>query len=371
MTSSPDSFLDVFSKLEDPRIDRRKLHPLPEILLLTLCGVIAGCDGWEDIEDYGKLKLDFLRSYLPYENGIPSDDTLRRLFRVLDPQEFQERFVTWVQGFTEFKQQIIAIDGKTSRRSFDTDKKALHLVTAFATEARLVLAQMAVEEKTNEITAIPDLLDWLDCKDSLVTIDAMGCQKAIATKIRSKGGDYLLALKGNHAEMHSQVEEFFADIELKQSCEHCKMVDGEHGRIEIRECFVCNDIEWLYGKREWQGLKSIVSIESSRECKGQVQKERRLYISSIDSNAERLLLATRSHWGIENQVHWVLDMSFNEDQIRIRKGNAPQNMAVVRHISLNMIQSHKKPRQSIKRLRKMAGWDNDTLEQILCAMNKF
>ena len=305
MSHTSESFLDAFSSLEDPRIDRRKLHPMPEILLLTLCGVIAGCDGWQDLEDYGKMKLEFLRRFLPYEYGVPSDDTLRRFYRSLNPKVFQESFVGWVKSLQKDLGQVIAIDGKTSRRSKDGTLRPLHLVSAFATEARLVLAQTAVDEKTNEITAIPELLEWLDCRGAIVTIDAMGCQKDIADKIIEQGGDYVLALKKNHSALYEQVEDFFGDSDLLDACSSCETIDGEHGRIEQRTCTACSDIDWLYGKSKWRKLKSIIMIQSERKLKGTVEKERRYYITSLDSDPSHLLKAIRSHWAIESapQVH--------------------------------------------------------------------
>jgi predicted transposase YbfD/YdcC len=357
-------FLDFFTDLEDPRLDRRKLHPMPEILLLTLCGVIAGCEGWADIEDFGESKLAFLRKYLPYENGIPSDDTLRRFFRAIDPKSFEKQFTTWVKSLDLPGETLIAIDGKTARRSYDADNQPLHLVSAFASEARLVLGQVKVSEKSNEIIAIPELLNWLDIRGSTVTIDAMGCQREIAKLIREKGGDYVLALKGNQGHLYEDVRTFFEGMSSDE-WDTAKTIDGEHGRIEERYCYTTGNIEWLTSKYLWEGLNSIGCIESIREEKGVRTLEKRYYISSLKPEATRLLKSVRSHWRIENSLHWVLDMSFGEDQSRIRKGNAPENMAIIRHFSLNLLQKYKKGRQSIRRLRKKAGWDNETLEGIL------
>ena len=359
-------FLDYFQGLEDPRIERNKLYGLEEILLLTLCGVICGCEGWEDIEEFGKSKLLFLRNYLPYKHGIPSDDTLRRFFRAIDPESFQKCFSEWaasVHVLTNNSQ--IAIDGKTSRRSFDTDKNPLHMVSAFATEARVVLGQEKVSEKSNEITAIPKLLDLLDIKGATVSIDAMGTQKKIAEKIKEKQGDYLLALKGNQGLLHDDIKLFFNDEQLTQHLDSYEETDGGHGRVEERRCTVTDKIDWLQERHDWQGLKSIVKIESLVEEKGKRREETRYYITSLAAAPQKILASVRSHWAIENSLHWVLDMSFNEDQSRIRKENAPQNMAVIRHLALNMLRNSKKKRQSIKGLRKKAGWDNNTLKEIL------
>lgn len=221
-------FLDFFKDLEDPRIDRKKLHPVPEILLLTLCGVISGCDGWSDIEEFGQSKREFLRNYLLYSNGIPSDDTLRRFFRAINPKSFSEKFREWVKSLGEIGERMIALDGKTSRGSRDGDQNPLHLVSAFVSEARLVLAQRKVDEKSNEITAIPELLEWLDLRGATITIDAMGCQKSIAEKINHGGGDYVLSLKGNHGQLHEDVKLFFEGIDKKELI-RSESVDGEHG----------------------------------------------------------------------------------------------------------------------------------------------
>ena len=359
-------FLDYFQELEDPRIDRNKLYALEEILLLTLCGVICGCEGWEDIEDFGESKLLFLRNYLPYKCGIPSDDTLRRFFRAIDPEAFQKCFSKWVASLNiPMENSLIAIDGKTSRRSFDTDKNPLHMVSAFAAEARIVLGQEKVDEKSNEITAIPKLLDLLDIKGATVSIDAMGTQKKIAEKIKDKQGEYLLALKGNQSNLHNDIKLFFDDKELTSQLDACEKTDGGHGRIEVRRCTVTDKIEWLNNRHDWCALKSIVKIKSIVESKGKKTEETRYYITSLAAEAEKILDSVRNHWAIENSLHWVLDVSFNDDQSRIRKGNAPQNIAIIRHLSLNMLRSVKKKRQSIKGLRKKAGWDNDVLKEIL------
>lgn len=363
-------FLDFFSDLEDPRVERCKLHPLGEILLLTVCGVIAGCEGWDDLEDFGESKLEFLRQYLPYEHGIPSGDTLRRFFRAIDPKEFQSRFIEWVKSLQEsvLPGRVIAFDGKTSRHSFDGEKAALHLVSAFASEARLVLGQQKVSEKSNEITAIPELLKWLDVRGAIVTIDAMGCQKHIAEQIVNQGGDYVLGLKGNQGNLHDDVKIFFeSEIKLKGIEQRLyEALDKGHGRIEKRVCIATDNIDWLKERHSgWSTLKSIICIKSERKVGQETTSENRYYVSSLSAEPEKLLHAIRQHWGIENSLHWVLDMSFGDDQSRIRKDHAPNNLAVIRHCALNMIQQIKTKRQTIKRLRKMAGWDDSVLKSIL------
>lgn len=363
-------FLDVFGQLDDPRIERKKLHPMPEILLLTLCAVICGAESWNDIEEFGKAKLDFLRRYLPYQNGIPSDDTLRRFFRAIDTSQFQRLLVQWIRAWLspDVENKVVAIDGKTLRGNHDSDMLPIHLVSAFASEAGIVLGQIKTQEKSNEITAIPELLEWLDVRGAIVTIDAMGCQKAIAEKIIAKGGDYLLALKGNQGNLHDDVRLHFEHPDVL-SIAHMAMTetcDIGHGRVEVRRCRVSQEINWLKQRHpEWHQLTSIVAIDSERHIGESVAKETRYFISSKAATAEQLLVAVRLHWGIENQLHWVLDMAFGEDQSRIRKDNAPTNIAIIRHAALNMIRQAQKKRTSIKLMRKAAGWNNAVLKDIL------
>ena len=363
-------FLDIFGQLDDPRIDRRKLHPMPEILLLTLCAVICGAESWDDIEMFGKSKLVFLRQYLPYEHGIPSDDTVRRFFRAIDTTQFQRLFVEWVRVWLspEVAGNVVAIDGKTLRGSHDGGQSPIHLVSAFASEVGIILGQVKTSEKSNEITAIPELLEWLDVRGAIVTIDAMGCQKAIAEKIIDKGGDYLLALKGNQSSLHDDVRLHFeqpAPTSLIRMT-RAETVDKGHGRIEVRQCRLSTDIDWLRARHpEWKNMSSIVAIDSERLIGDTTAQETRYFISSSQAPAPQILAAVRLHWGIENQLHWVLDMSFGEDQSRIRKDNAPTNVAIIRHAALNMIRQAKKKRMTIKRMRKAAGWDDSVLTDIL------
>lgn len=364
-------FLDHFSSIEDPRIDRRKLHPIEEILLITLCGVICGCEGWEDLEEFGKTKLKFFKKYLPFKHGAPSDDTYRRFYRVVDPHQFKACFIAWVQAFQELNPGIVAIDGKTLRRSYDRakDKPAIHMVSAFASNARIVLGQEKVSTKSNEITAIPKLLNMLDVRESVVTIDAMGCQKKIAKKIIDKKADYVFGLKGNQGTLKTDVELFFnhhkkTDFKKMNHDYYC-MVDKDHGRFETRKCWITEDIGWLEDRNKWKGLRSIVMIESTREIGDQTATETRYYISSLSANAAKVGSAIRDHWGVENSLHWVLDVTFREDDSRIRDGNAPENLAIIRHAVINMLQPHRGKKMSIKKLRKKAGWDSGTLETIL------
>lgn len=365
-----EGFLDFFNSLDDPRSTRNRLYTMSEILLCTLSAAICGAEGWQDVEDFGKAKIDYLSQFLPYKNGIPSDDTFRRFYRALDPGHFQELFRSWIKSLhiKNGDKNVIAIDGKASRHSFDGDGNMLHMVSAYATEARLVLAQEKVSEKSNEITAIPKLLEWLDIKGNIITIDAMGCQFEIGDLILKKEGHYIFSLKGNQGNFFDDIQFFLSDSKQIAKLEMYEDYDKGHGRIETRTCWVCTDVSWLQEAHpRWKSIQSIIRIDSVRDIKGKISTETRFYISSMIASTQKFLSAIRSHWAIENNLHWVLDMSFNDDHSRIRKENAPQVMAIVRHIALNLLQLTKNQmkRQSIKRLRKNAGWDDSILTTIL------
>jgi predicted transposase YbfD/YdcC len=367
-------FQHYFATLKDPRIDRHKQHPLSDILFVTLCGVICGAESWRDIEDYAHEQEGFLRRYIELENGIPSKSTLARVFSLLDPEGFKQCFIAWVQALHDVLDEVVAIDGKTLRHSFDTARKkpAIHMVSAFATQARLVLGQIKTEEKSNEITAIPALLDLLSLKGAIVTIDAMGCQTAIAEKIVAKEADYVLALKGNQSTLFDDVKTFLevesAKPAAQSACDFSEDIDCGHGRIEIRRAWVSDQIDWLESRGAWAGLQSIGMLESERIQGDQSTLERRFYISTLPPQAALMLKVTRSHWAIENTLHWTLDMTFREDHSRVRGRRAAENMAIVRHMALNLLHSakkHFKKDMSISRLRKRAGWGGDTLHTIL------
>lgn len=367
------SFNDYFGTLKDPRINRKKLYPLTEILFVIIAGSICFAESWRDYVSFGKEKLDFLRQYYPFENGIPSKNTFARLLAALEPEEFKQQFVLWVKSLQTLLKGVIAIDGKTLCNSVDknSEDSAIHMVSAFATEMRLVLAQQKVSEKSNEITAIPKLLALLDLKGQIVTIDAMGTQKAIAKQIIEKGGDYILALKGNQGTLNEDVR-LFLEHELSKGKSTAiddtyKDFDKGHGRIETRCCVVSDKIDWLVQKEQWTGLKTLVMIEETREIKDKKSVERRFFISSLAADAKKIALAVRSHWGIENSLHWTLDVVFNEDNSRIRKDNAGENMAMIRHITLNMLNRSKTHYKDtgLKALRKKACWGNETLKLIL------
>lgn len=364
-------FIDFFKEIPDHRIDRRKLHSVEEILLVTFCGMIAGCDSWNDLELFGKTKLAYLQKYFPYKNGVPSDDTLRRFFRALNPETFESCFIKWVRSFQiELTDKIVAIDGKTSRRSFDCDNKPMHLVSAFASEFGITLGQLKTAEKSNEITAIPELIELLDVTGSIVTIDAMGCQTKIVEKIVDKEADYLIGLKGNQETLSEDVRFFFENRTRKAKFFTVSEYDKGHGRVETRTCVVTEDVDWLNELHpKWKNLKSIIEIKSTREIKDKISKETRYYISSLQAKPDKILNVVRQHWGVENKLHWVLDMTFNDDQCRIRKGNAPRNIAIIKKTVLNLLQIIKKdrPRVSLKAMRKLAGWDYGFMDGVLMA----
>lgn len=364
-------FIDFFKTIPDHRLDRKKLHPVEEIFLVTFCAVVAGCDSWEDIELFGKTKIDYLRTYLPFSHGAPSDDTLRRFFRVLAPEKFENCFMDWVKSFQmDLSEKIVAIDGKTSRRSFDGAERAMHLISAFVSEMGIVLGQLKVDGKSNEITALPVLIDLLDLEGAIVTIDAMGCQTKVVEKIIEKGADYVIGLKGNQGTLHEDVQTFFEKKPKNTVFSQSMELDKGHGRIETRVCTVTDNINWLKDRHpQWTKLNTVIEIESIREIKHEISVEKRYYIASIAANTSLAQRAVRQHWSVENNLHWVLDVSFGDDQSRIRKGNAPRNIAIVKKTVLNLLHIVKTnmPRISLKRMRKLAGWSDDFLNTVLTA----
>lgn len=370
--SHPRSLLDHFSALEDPRQSWRVVYPLPEILLLVLCGTLSGMEDFVEIRLWGEQRMDFLRRFLPYENGLPSHDTLGDVINALDPEVFKSCFVAWVEGLRDDGPEIIAVDGKTSRRTHARSKgrEPLHLVSAWASRQRLVLGQEAVEDKSNEIVAIPRLLERLELTGALVTIDAMGTQIEIARTITKRGGDYLLALKANWPALLAEIETFFDDPDNRTDCEIFDTADADHGRLEQRHHRVCHQVEWLKSdrrfpdERRFPALTTIAMVERTTERAGKIETERCCYISSARLDATAFAAAVRAHWGIENRLHWVLDVVFHDDLARLRSGHGPQNMAVVKHIAMNLIR-HPKDKHSLKNRRKLACLNVDYLECLI------
>jgi predicted transposase YbfD/YdcC len=365
------AILDHFSALKDPRQAWKVVYPLPEIMLVILAATIAGADDFVEIEAWGNEHLDFLRKYLPYERGIPSHDALNDLVNALDPELFKGCFTSWVSTLREDDPDIIAVDGKTSRRTHNRAKgrEPLHLVSAWAARQRLVLGQQAIDAKSNEITAIPLLLERLALKGALVTIDAMGTQTEIARIIVDKGGDYCLALKENRPVLHGDVERFFADPP-PGAVVAFKTTDGDHGRLEERTHRVCHDVAWLFSERRYAGepafpgLAMIGMVESRTERGGKIEQERRYYLSSARLDAETFARVVRAHWGVENRLHWILDVVFHDDLARLRSGHGPENMAIVKHMALNLMRSTKAT-ASLKVRRKKAAWNTAYLGDVL------
>jgi predicted transposase YbfD/YdcC len=365
------SFLDHFAVLEDPRQAAKVLYPLPEILLLLLCATLAGADDLVEVELWGDEHLPFLRRFLPCRHGVPSHDTLREVIAALDPALFKDCFTSWVEALREAEPDLVAVDGKTSRRSHARSKgrEPLHLVSAWASHQRLVLGQEAVSGKSNEITAIPLLLERLALAGALVTIDAIGAQAGIAATILRRGGDYVLALKANRPATFADVETFFADPP-PGAVETCTTTDGDHGRIEVRRHAVCHDVAWLLSDRRYPGevafpgLAMLGMVESTTERGGKTSRERRYYLGSARLDAATFAHAVRAHWGIENRLHWVLDVVFRDDLARLRTGHGPENMAVVRHMAVSLLY-RAEPATSLKNRRKRAGWNTAYLETLI------
>jgi predicted transposase YbfD/YdcC len=363
--------LDHLATIQDARQSWKVAYPLREVLFLVVCGTIASGDDYDDIVDWGEAHLSFLRQFCEFHFGIPCADWLRTVMNRIDPELFAACFSAWVAECWPDKPDLVAIDGKTSRRSHDRKRgqKALHLVSAFATTRRLVLGQEATDEKSNEITAIPALVERLDLEGALVSIDAMGCNPNIAQSILDAKADYLLAVKDNQPTLHAEIKSYF-DTAPSNQVERSQVVEKGHGRLEIRTHTVSHEVDWMTPERSYPGafrfpkLTTIAMVESRIERGDKIETERRSYISSRILAAEAFADAVRSHWAIENNLHWTLDMTFNEDQSRLRVGHGAKNMAVVRHFALNLIRQAN-DKLSIKRRRKRASWDSDYLLQIL------
>lgn len=358
--------LRYFAELTDPRVERTKEHLLQDILFIAIAAVLCGAETWNEIEDYGKAKQAWLKRFLRLPGGIPSHDTFNRVFSALDPEELEACFLAWVQDVAQLSAgEIVSIDGKAIRGSRQSGNKAIvHLVSAWATANHLVLAQRKVADKSNEITAIPELLQVLELSGTVVTIDAMGCQRSIAQQIHDKSADYVLAVKGNQGQLLDGIQDSFRMLPAEAVAEE---TDAGHGRVERRTCSVLGDLTLMEKTSVWAGLRSLVRIEAERfhKATGEIEKETRYYISSLPPEAQRLNRAVRQHWGIENCLHWVLDVAFHEDQSRKRAGHAAQNFSLLNRIALNLLKNDKSRKLGVRGKRLAAGWDNDFLLGLL------
>jgi predicted transposase YbfD/YdcC len=366
------SLFDSLGQVPDPRIERTKLHQLVDVLVIAVCATICAAETWEEIEEFGRAKESWFKKFLALPNGIPSHDTFRRVFLLINPKKFQEAFLGWVRAAAQMTAgEVVAIDGKQARGARTPQgKEGLRLVSAWACEQRLVLGQLKTAEKSNEITAIPLLLELLALRGCIVTIDAMGCQTAVAAQIISQEADYVLSLKGNQGRLHEEVEEYFAwaeKIDFKDlEYDYCATLEKDHGRIEGRRCWVTEDTDWFTEKAEWAGLRSFIMVEADREVLGQAAtRERRYFISSLGADAKQALRAVRGHWQVENSLHWVLDVAFREDACRTRTGHAPENLATLRHIAVNLLKQERSCKLGIKSKRLKAGWDESYMLKVL------
>lgn len=363
------SIMLSFSILPDPRKNRNQVYTLFDIITVTVLAVLCGADDWVEVSFWGEANQQWLQERGICPSGIPSHDTFSRFFRFVDPHAFEKCFISWTQKIAKVVGGVIALDGKTICNSGSGEEKAIHLVSAFSVENNMVLGQLATEAKSNEITAFPLLIDFLDLKEAVVTIDAAGCQKEIASQICDKGGDYVLGLKGNQGNLHAEVENYFKQaLQVTPEEADCDVYSSEEksrGRHEIREVWVTNRLEWLPQKGDWKNLNSIVCLKSTRIVKEKKTIEFRYYILSLSGDAWKIGRAIRSHWCVENKLHWQLDVSYGEDDCKVRKDNGPENFSVIRRATLNLLKADKKTKAGIKNKRSKAGWDKDYMLSIL------
>ena len=365
--SPPRSLLDHFGQLPDPRIRRTRRHELSDVLVIAICTLLCGGESFNDMEDFGLAKEEWFRTFLALPNGIPAHDTFNRVFSALKPSAFLECFMRWTQSLREATgEEIVAMDGKALRRALKGEGVP-HIVSAWAVRNGLVLGQVRVNDKSNEITAIPELLRALELAGCIVTLDAIGCQKRIAREIVEADAHYVLALKGNQQTVHAEIRDFL-DATLRdhpQELAHHQTVEKDHGRLESRHYWQSDRLDWFADQAAWEGLCSVGMVESSREIKGVIQTERRYFLSSLPLDAPRMARAIRSHWAVENQLHWVLDVQFNEDQSRARTGFAAENLATLRRLALNLLKREHTKKRGIRGKQKNAGWNHAYLLKLL------
>jgi predicted transposase YbfD/YdcC len=373
--------IEHFQILADPRVDRTREHELIDVLVIGLCCVICGGDSFNDMEHFGRAKLEWFKTFLKLPNGIPSHDTFNRVFSALDPQKFLQCFLSWTQSVrAAIPQEIVALDGKALRRAIDAGAGPRCIVSAWAEDNGLVLGQWEVDQKSNEITAIPQILRALELSGCIVTLDAMGCQKKIAREIKEADADYVLALKGNQETVHAEVKSFLDAILEEQQAPRPvgaklskaaanlareQTVEKDHGRLETRRYYQSDQVDWFADRSKWEGLKSVGMVESLRELEGKTTVERRYYLSSLPLGVQTFARAVRGHWGVENKVHWIMDVCFREDQSRARTGYAAENLATLRRLALNLLKREKTKRRGIRGKQLNAGWDHAYLLKLL------
>jgi len=363
--------ISILRELPDPRVERTRLHKFEDILIIAICALLCGAESFEDMELFGDTKEPWLRTFLELPHGIPSHDTFNRLFAALDPQRFLDAFMRWTQSLrTALAEEVVAIDGKALRRAIAAGQSPKVVVSAWAAGNGLVLGQRRVDERSNEISAVPELLRTLELAGCIVTLDAMGCQRRIAREIKEADAEYVLALKGNQGTAHEEIQSYLdaAIANADPALAYCEHIEKGHGRIETRRYWQTTDIGWFADREKWEGLRSVGVVESVRDIGGQTSIERRYYLSSLELDVKKFARAVRSHWGVENQLHWVLDVVFGEDQSRARTGHAAENLATLRRWALNLLKADtRKTKRSIKGRIKAAGWDHNYLLHLLAA----